>query len=78
VQEAYHHQGLHEYDNDSCYGWKQSCSFCGVEFPIVVTEILSVETAHWAIAQSLVVDKSPNSDVKTAQDFYAFFIAAEA
>ena len=78
MQEAYHHQGLHEYDKDSCYGWKQSCSLCHVEFPIVAAEILSVATAHSAIAQSRVVDKSSNSDVKTAQYFYAFFIVGEA
>jgi hypothetical protein len=77
VQEAYHHQGLHEYDNDKCYGWKQTCSFCHVEFLIAAAEILSVATAHPAIAQILVVEFPANFGVKTAENFYTFFITSK-
>jgi hypothetical protein len=77
VQEAYHHQGLHEYDNDKCYGWKQSCSFCRVEFPIAAAEILSVVTAQPAIAQIHRVEYPSKFHEMMAQNFYTLFIVAK-
>lgn len=53
MQEAYHHQGFREYHKHKCYGWKQTCAFCRVDFPIAVAEMPSVATAKPAIVRRI-------------------------
>jgi hypothetical protein len=74
VQEAYHHQGFREYPKHKCYGWKQTCAFCRVDFPIAGAEMPSVATAQPSIAQHIHDERTalfqPNEYGKVLLFFY--------